>query len=159
MVLFVNKLLCLYYILFPSFCKCFKKENLIGAILVKPGEKAEVVTIKDDLDVMQDIVGGMIEEYMPIEDDVAIICNEEGKMLELPFNRAIRDKNGNVLDIVLGTFFICYAPTESECFLSLPEDLKEKYLKLFLEPEFLRRRTARNILWDFDEEEGVNLPE
>ena len=33
---------------------------------------------------MQEVVGGDIEEYMPYDDDVAIICNEEGKMRGLP---------------------------------------------------------------------------
>ena len=31
--------------------------------------------IDDTLEVMQTVVGGDIEEYMPFEDEVAIICN------------------------------------------------------------------------------------
>src|SRR5699024_6863922 len=41
------------------------------------------------LEAMQELVGGDIEEYMPFEDEVAIICNEEGKIIGLPLNRAI----------------------------------------------------------------------
>lgn len=32
------------------------------------------------MEAMQVVVGGDIEEYMPFEDEVAIICNEEGKV-------------------------------------------------------------------------------
>ena len=38
---------------------------------------------------MQAVVGGNIEEYMPFEDEVAIVCHEEGKLIGLPPNRAI----------------------------------------------------------------------
>ena len=38
---------------------------------------------------MQSLVEGDIEEYMPFEDEVAIICNDEGKMNGLPLNRAV----------------------------------------------------------------------
>ena len=59
--------------------------------------------------------------------------NEEKDTLRVivcrPMNRAIQDENGKVLDIIAGPFFICYAPIESEKFLSLPKDLEEKFLK------------------------------
>lgn len=71
----------------------------------------------------------------PREDDIAIVCNEEGKMNRMPLNRAITDEEGQMLDIIAGPFFICYAPLESETFESLPPDLEEKYHKKFEQPE------------------------
>ena len=41
------------------------------------------------------MIGGRIEEYMPWEEEVAIICNEEGKMMGLPLNRGIKDEKGH----------------------------------------------------------------
>ena len=34
------------------------------------------------------------------------VCNEEGKMLGLPMNRALTDESGVPYDIVCGTFFV-----------------------------------------------------
>ena len=50
----------------------------------------------------------------PRYDDVAIVCNEEGKLMRLPPSRAITDEDGRVMDVIAGLFFICYAPLESE---------------------------------------------
>lgn len=111
------------------------EKNYIEVIMVEPGKVAKVTTIDDSLESMQNIVGGLIEEYMPFEDDVAIICNEEGKMMQLPPCRAIMDEKGEVMDIIAGPFFMAYAPIESEKFLSMPADLREKYLEKFREPE------------------------
>ena len=108
-------------------------------ILCKPDEKAVVIEMEDSLESMQKMVGGLIEEYMPWEDEVAIICNEEGKMNGLPLNRGITDENGHLKDIIAGDFFICYAPIESERFLSMPPELEEKYLEKFELPEMFFR--------------------
>lgn len=121
-----------------------EKETL-RVILVRPEAKAEVVEIPDELSEMQRLVGGLIEEYMPFDDDVAIVCNDEGKMMGLPLNRAICDENDRVTDIIAGDFFLCYAPITSEKFLSLPEDLEKKYLKKFEYPEQFFR-TSHGIL-------------
>jgi hypothetical protein len=48
-----------------------------------------MVNIEDSLEAMQKTVGGYIEEYMPFSDEVAIVCNEDGKVSGLPLNRAI----------------------------------------------------------------------
>ena len=72
---------------------------------------------------------------MPFEDDVAIICNDEGKMRGLPLNRGICSEDGTLMDIIAGPFFIAYAPVESERFLSMPKELEEKYTEKFRQPE------------------------
>ena len=93
------------------------KAETISVLLVQPGKYPKTVAIEDSLEAMQALVGGDIEEYMPFEDEVAIICNEEGKVNGLPLNRAIyaeeevdmrygemaqkfreAEKNGNHLD-------------------------------------------------------------
>ncbi|MBE6041761.1 MAG: DUF3846 domain-containing protein [Clostridiales bacterium] len=112
-----------------------ENRTTMRVILCRAGEFAKVVEMEDSLKAMQEMVGGLIEEYMPWEDEVAIICNEEGKMNGLTLNRAIRDDNGSIQDVIAGDFFICYAPIESERFLSMPPELEEKYLKKFEKPE------------------------
>ena len=52
----------------------------IKVLLVEPEKYPKEIVIDDSLEAMQEVVGGDIEEYMPYDDDVAIICNEEGKV-------------------------------------------------------------------------------
>lgn len=219
------------------------EQNTISVLLVEPDKYPRTVTIADTLEAMQNLVGGDIEEYMPFEDEVAIICNEEGKVNGLPLNRAIyaepqkiemsyselksrfreaeekgnehlkcyitftsdsftepyseeartyvissdnkafipnmggysiygssldgkdlmvrleqymteeyggkdgwkiekcclEDNSREMIEIMAGTFFIAYAPIESENFLSLPPELSEKYRKKFKYPERFAR--------------------
>lgn len=112
-----------------------EKKDRLEVLYVRPNKTAEFVEINNDLTSMQKLVDGYIEEYMPFDDEVAVICNEEGKMKNLDFNRGIYDKDGKLLDIICGSFFLCYAPIESEKFLPLPANLRAKYEKMFKEPE------------------------
>ena len=107
----------------------------INVIYVEPGKEAKTIEMKDELSEMQNLVGGLIEEYMPFEDDVAIICNDEGKMRGMPLNRGICSDDGTLMDIIAGPFFIAYAPVESEKFLSMPDELRKKYMQEFRNPE------------------------
>ena len=99
----------------------------ITVLLVEPGKYPKPIEIEDTLEAMQEVVGGDIEEYMPFDDEVAIICNEEGKMNGSELNRAVYSKDKQILDVIAGKFFVAYAPFESESFLSMPKDLMKKY--------------------------------
>ena len=112
----------------------------ISVLFVEPGKYPRMIEIEDSLEAMQHTVKGDIEEFMPYMDEVAIICNEESKMNGMPPNRAIYcepegTKNGEMADIIFGPFFVCYAPAESEKFLSLPKELAQKYEAQFKFPE------------------------
>jgi hypothetical protein len=63
------------------------------------------------------------------------VCNDEGKLLNLPLNRALRDSTGCVYDIVAGTFFLCAAPADKDNFASLTEEQAQTCLKRFAVPE------------------------
>lgn len=228
----------------PEKCGISERMNeqsteIISVLLVEPGKYPRMIEIEDSLEAMQRVVGGDIEEFMPYEDDIAIICNEEGKMNGMSPNRAIysepeevemtygeltgrfrqaeregrhisgyivftqdsfteayseeqrtyavssnnkafiegmggysiyassldgsdpcvrleaymADEHGGkdgwkiercymkdpesreMVDIIFGQFFVCYAPAESEKFLSLPKELAQKYEARFKFPE------------------------
>ena len=115
-------------------------DGKISVLLVEPNKYPKMIEIDDTLEVMQTVVGGDIEEYMPFEDEVAIICKEEGKITGMAPNRAVYEENSReMLDIICGKFFIVYAPFEAERFQSLPPDLAEKYREKFKYPERFMR--------------------
>lgn len=74
-------------------------------LVIEPHKKPYTQEVKHTLENLQGIVGGLIEPiYL---DDVVIVVNEEGKIIGLPFNRALRDEKSKILDLLFGTFFIC----------------------------------------------------
>ena len=105
-------------------------------IVVKPQERPVVAEIDSGLDAMQEVVAGYIQAVYPFEDPIALICNEEGKLLGLPLNRALRTKEGTVYDIIAGTFFLCGAPLDSDHFTDLTEEQIVTYLHRFWFPEY-----------------------
>ena len=104
-------------------------------VIVEPQKKPEVREIGNSLQAMQQVVGGFIEALYPFDEPVALICNEEGKLMDLPPNRALRDDTGEVYDIISGTFFLCSAPPDSEHFESLTGQQVKTYLERFSTPE------------------------
>ena len=102
-------------------------------LLVEPGKEARLAEIGSDLKSLQAAVGGYIEAAYFFDDPVALICNEEGKVYGMPYNRAVRDEAGRVQDIIAGPFFVCGLGEESFC--SLPKELQTKYLDMFKYPE------------------------
>lgn len=79
----------------------------------------------------QALVGGMIQPIYPFDEEVALVCNEEGILLGLPYNRSVPGGYGGVF----GTFFVCGLTEDSFCSLT-PEQM-EKYKQFFAQAEIL----------------------
>ena len=105
----------------------------IDVVMVEAGKPAAMATIGSDLESLQKAVGGSIEAAYFYDDPIALICNEEGKLNGMPLNRAVKDENGEIMDIIAGKFFICGLGEED--FASIPKELQDKYLKMFEKPE------------------------
>lgn len=109
----------------------------MNVLVVEPGYLPYEKEIPDTLDsdehlrALQEIVGGFIEAIYPYEEEVAIVCNEEGLINGLPFNRSVPGGYGGVF----GTFFICGLGEEDFC--SLPPKLMERFKKEFETSEIL----------------------
>lgn len=59
---------------------------------------------------LQTIVGGYIECLHLFTDGLLLICNEEGKLMNLPYNERATDlarKNGYNNDYIVGDVLIC----------------------------------------------------
>jgi hypothetical protein len=105
----------------------------LDVLLVEPGQYACMTTIDAGLKSLQKTVGGDIEAAYFFDDPVALVCQEEGKINGSELNRAVRDADGEILDIIAGKFFICGLGEED--FTSLPEGLQKKYEDMFHQPE------------------------
>ena len=109
-------------------------------IVVEGGKRPYEAELEHDLESMRRCVGGNIEVvYEPGGRDAALICNDEGKLLGLPLNRALRDEEGEIYDVIAGTFFICGAPPDSESFTSLTDAQVNYWMERFAKPEFFVR--------------------
>jgi len=105
----------------------------MNVLVVEPMKKPYMKDIDSGLHALQQEVGGYIEAIYPYEDSVGLVCNEEGKLDGLPLNRAIYGENGEMTDIIAGTFLIVGLSEDN--FTSLPDELADKYTKLFESPE------------------------
>ncbi len=102
-------------------------EELKG-LLVKPNKLPEEITFKNTLETKQELVDGYIEyAYSDNFPDVAFICNEEGKIKGLPYNRDIGH------DIIAGNFIIISSKDDEGEDISLSDRQIEKYKKIFNE--------------------------
>ena len=111
--------------------------GMLRVVLVEPGKAARVAEIDGSLEGMQKTVGGYIQAVYPFEETVCLVCNEEGKLQGLPLNRALRDDDNRIYDIVAGTFFVCDCSTEN--FKSLNEEQLKRYTEKYKRPERFMR--------------------
>ena len=106
-------------------------------LIVEPGHRPEVKEIDGSLKSLQGIVGGLIQS-VPFYDEPAVVlgCNDEGRLLGLPLNRALYEPGSSVpYDIISGTFFLCGAPSDSDHFESLTDEQVQHCMERFAMPE------------------------
>lgn len=114
-----------------------EKMNKLTVLVVEPEKRPYVKEIDSGLESLQHEVGGYIEVVYPFADPVGIVCNEEGKLEGLPLNRALRDEDGYLYDVLAGTFLIVGLTEED--FGSLTQEQIDKFLDYFKNPELFTR--------------------
>ena len=72
-------------------------------LIVEPHKQPYCKDISGTLEELQAIVGGYIQAIYPFDDPIALVCNEEGKLIGLPQNRLLFDREGCAYDIICGT--------------------------------------------------------
>ena len=108
-------------------------EKDMRILVVEPQKAPYEKQIENGLKPLQESVGGYIQAIYPFDDPVAIIVNEEGKLDNLPLNRALRDETGSIYDVTAGTMLIVGLGEEDFCSLT-PEQI-DKYSALYETPE------------------------
>ena len=114
-----------------------EQKHLMDVLLVKPGMYPQAVQIGGELEDLQKAVGGDIEAVYPFNEEVALVVNEEGKINGSELNRALRDDNGQIYDIIAGDFLVVGLGEED--FASLSPELMEQFEKEFHQPEMFVR--------------------
>ena len=112
------------------------KEKEIKVLKVEPGKAPEVVFLKNKLHELQKAVSigapstGLIE-IIELNNEACILCNEEGKLLNLEPNRRFHN------DIIVGTFYITGQDYQEGNLTSLPDHMIEHYTKQFAVPDII----------------------
>lgn len=137
------------------------ENSKITVLVVEPLMEPYVKEIDSGLKSLQKEVGGYIQAVYPFEEPVAIICNEEGKLNGEPLNRALRDEDGHVYDIVAGTFLI--AGLSEDNFCSLSEAHIEQFTQEFKAPEMFARANGKILImpmnWETVKDERPSVAE
>lgn len=107
-------------------------EEKIKVIKVEPKKEPEVVMLNNEYKDLSAAVGGLIQVVYPYSDKVGLMMNDEGKLLGMEPNRSLKDEDGNIYDVIAGTFYV--VGLDEEDFGSLSEELIEKYMKKFKQP-------------------------
>ena len=98
----------------------------IKGLLVEPYKLPKEIEIENTLDNLQSLVDGYIEcVYLQNDNDVVLICNDEGKINNMTLNRDIG------YDIIAGPFLILGDDYENGDFKSLNENQILRYKMRF----------------------------
>ena len=131
-----------------------KNTKKYKVIKVSPMERPYVIEIDiDDISEIQKEIGGYFEVVEPFEDPVVILCDEDGKIKGKMPNRVLRDERGKVYDILVGDFII--AGLLHDEFVWLTDELIEKYLAYYAEPEFFNRKDGHVYMYKGDKLETI----
>ena len=106
-------------------------------LLVEPDKYPRPVEMGTELEDLQKAVGGYIEVVYPFDEPVGLIMNEEGKLDGLPLNRALRDDDGKIYDVVAGPFLVVGLTEEN--FGSLTPEQLAAFEEKFHSPEVFVR--------------------
>lgn len=108
-------------------------KNTITALRIAPHRAPEEVEIINTLKALQDEVKGHIEVIYPFCDSVGLLMNEEGKFNGMALNRSLRSEDGEMFDIIAGTFLV--VGLDEEDFCSLSDTQLKTYKTMFAIPE------------------------
>ena len=111
--------------------------ELIYALVKKPGCKPETMVVGNDLESLQEVIGGHLEMVSLPDLDAVMIVDEEGKLKGNPYNFTIRN------DDIVGTVIFCGVGDED--FTDIGPDALHILRTVFEKLEDHYRRKAADI--------------
>ena len=112
------------------------EENLIKVLLVEPFNKPKIITIENNYQAISEIICGDADEYMPFEDDVALLCNADGKRLSLSASHTVTAAETGKTELIYGSFILVGTSEFDTEYHSLDDNLIDKYMDLFENERF-----------------------
>lgn len=107
------------------------EENLIKVLLVEPFDKPKMITVENNYQAISEIICGEVDEYMPFEDNVALLCNANGKRLSLSASHTVTDTETGKTELIYGSFILVGESEFDGKYHSLDDNLIDKYMDLF----------------------------
>ena len=123
----------------------------LNVLVVEPEKKPYVKEIEPGLESLQREVGGYIQAVYPFDSPCAIVCGEESKLNGEPLNRALRDDEGHIYDVIAGTFLIVGLGEED--FTSLGQKEMQEMSARFAVPEMFMKVNGRLAVIRIEEDE------
>ena len=115
--------------------------NNIKAYFMRAGYQGYFGEIQNTLEAKQKYVGGLIQ-VISLDGVIDIICNDEGKLMGLPVNRAWRDDDGKPIDIFVGSI-VAVRHDEEGNFIDIHDD-DIQTIRKYLMPLTLAKVTHRD---------------
>lgn len=116
---------------------------MMDVLLVRPNMYPQAAQVGCELEDLQKAVGGYIQAVYPFEEPVALVMDEEAKLTGKDLNRALRDEDGDMYDIIAGDFLVVGLGEED--FSSLSPELMKQFEEHFHQPEMFVRM-GRSIM-------------
>ena len=120
------------------------KEKNIRVLKVAPMERPSLCTLENELSSLQKAVSigadyvGLIE-IIDLDEEVCLLCNEEGKLIGLAPNRRLEN------DIICGVFYVT-GQDRAGNLISLSEDQIRHYSERFRDIEYFMRGENGEII-------------
>lgn len=105
----------------------------ITVLVVEPMKAPYIKEISNELEALQKEVGGDIESVISSDESVELVCNALGKLRNLPPNRGRYNENGEMYDVIMGTFLI--VGTTEDAYGSLTQEQVDKFMREYQIPE------------------------
>ena len=99
--------------------------KIIKCIVKRPDEQfGHMTLVSDSLENLQKTVGGYIET-VSLDNGLVLICNEEGRVRDMPYNFTLRRMRGvvTIQNAIFGTVIACGA--DGDEFADIPIDFNE----------------------------------
>ncbi len=126
---------------------------MIKVLFIEPMKEPRVVEIEHSLETLQRLVGGYIQALYPWEDEVAVICDDEGKFKPYLLNRVLENDDGEIYDVISGNFLIVGLTKDS--FGSLSDAYIVKYRKKFCKTELFLKLNGHIVMYRDEEKARV----
>lgn len=124
------------------------RSEKMKVLIIEPMKKPYVKEIDSCLESLQHEVGGYIQVVYPWAEMCGLVCDDEAKLTGKELNRALRDEDGRVYDVVAGTFLIVGLGEED--FISLTDEQIKHFERMFSTPELFVRLTNETIVIPVD---------